>query len=148
MAKKAAGWMIVFAGTLILALGVWYVFEATLFLSRTDSAMGEVVEHKFTGGLSNGFREVGSYQTKVTPMYAPIVSFQTSTGVNVRFQANWSEGEPPPVGSPVSVRYPAKNPEKARISGISSLFGGAAIIVLIGTVFAGAGVLIVRKKEK
>lgn len=120
--------MIVLVGTLILALSAWYSFEATRFLIGTEPAMGEVVDHKFTGGLSTGFREFGSYKTQVTDMYAPIVEFQTSAGDNVRFQANWSEGDPPPVGSSVKVRYPERHPENARISGASSLFGGSGIL--------------------
>lgn len=147
MAKKVAGWMIVLVGTLILALSAWYAYEAIRFLSGTESAMGEIVDHEFTGGLNTGSREVGSYQTQVIAMYAPIVAFQTSMGVNVRFKANWSEGDPPPVGSSVPVRYQAQNPENARISGTSSLFGGAAILFLIGAIFAGAGILILRKRR-
>lgn len=145
MAKKTAGWLMVLVGTLILALSTWYALEAIRFISVTESTVGEIIDHKFTGGLNTGTREVGSYQTKTTAMYAPIVSFKTSTGATVRFQANWSEGDPPPVGSTVSVRYPVQNPQKGRISGITSLFGGAAILLLIGAVFAGAGILILRK---
>ena len=146
MARKAAGLMMLLAGTLILALSIWYTFEAIRFISGTESAKGEVVEHKFTGGLNTGSREVGSYKTKTIAMYAPIVSFKTSTGNAVRFQANWSEGDPPPIGSTVPVRYQAQNPKNARISGITSLFGGAGILLLIGFIFAGAGVLILRKR--
>lgn len=147
MVKKAAGWMIFLVGTLILILSAWYAFEATRFLGGTEPTMGEVVDHEFTGGLNTGYREVGSHQTKVTAMYAPIVEFQTTTGSTVRFRANWSEGDPPPVGSSVSVRYPTQYPENARISGISSLFGGAAILFLLGVIFAGAGILILWKRS-
>lgn len=89
------GWIVFATGMLILAGSVWYAVEATRFLAGTESAEGEIIEHEFSHGLSTGFREVGwSSGTEVVDMYAPIVAFRTSVGANIRFRANWSEGDP------------------------------------------------------
>ena len=144
LVNKSVGWVVCLVGILIFAGGGWYAFEATRFLIDTETTSGEIVDHEFMGGSSAGFREVGSRQTQVTNMYAPIVTFRTPTGIDVRFRANWSEGEPPAIGTPVKVRYPPQSPYNARISGLSSLYGGAFILFLIGAVFAGAGALILR----
>lgn len=143
--KKIVGFLLAIVGGLILLLGGWYAVEAVRFIGDTESTGGVVVEHEFTHGLNSGFREVGGYQTQTTKMYAPIVEFETPQGDTVRFQANWSEGDPPPIGSEVGVRFPVERPHDARVAGISSLFGGAAIMLLIGTIFGGGGVLVLRR---
>jgi hypothetical protein len=144
---KVVGSLLALIGCLFLLLAGWYGVEATRFFLNSESANGEVVEHEFTGGLNTGIREVGigEYGTKVTDMYAPVVMFSMPDGKEVRFRANWSEGEPPPIGTGVGVRYPRESPEKARITGVSSLYGGAGILLLIGGIFTGAGLLTLRK---
>jgi len=145
MINKLMGVLIGLVGVLILAGSAWYAYEATSYLSKTLSTTGEIVDHKFTGGLNSGFREVGSTATQTTPMYAPIVAFRSGSGVEVQFQANWSEGDPPAIGTTVPVRYLEDLPQDARIGGFASLYGGAAILFLIGAVLAGAGGLILRQ---
>jgi len=142
---KTAGILLAAIGGLILLLSGWYAVEAFKFFANSESTSGVVVEHKFTGGLNTGMREVGSYQTKTNPMYAPVVKFATAEGKEIKFQANWSEGAPPAIGSWVAVRFPQENPEDARIAGIASLYGGAGILLVIGGIFFGAGVLVLRK---
>lgn len=145
--KKIAGFLLTLTGALILLLGAWYAAEAVRFIGETESTTGVVVEHEFTHGLNSGFREVGSRgATQTTAMYAPIVEFDGAQGETVRFQANWSEGDPPEIGSEVGVRYRGERPSDARIAGIGSLFGASAIVVLIGSVFTGAGILMVRRQ--
>ena len=142
---KIVGFLLAAIGGLILLLSGWYAVEATKFLANSESASGIVVEHKSTGGLNTGTREVGSYKTKATSMYAPIEKFETAEGKEIRFQVNWSEGEPPAIGSPVGVRFPKGNPKDARIAGLASLYGGAGILLVIGVIFFGAGALVFRK---
>lgn len=77
-------------------------------------------------------------------MYAPIVRFVGPDGTEVRFQASWSEGEPPPIGTEVGVRFPKENPGAARIAGVASLHGGAGILLLLGGLFLAAGWLMIR----
>ncbi|MDO3387534.1 hypothetical protein QWI17_16955 [Gilvimarinus sp. SDUM040013] len=100
MAKKLAGFLLFLVGMLILAGGVWYTYEAVRFIATTESTTGKIVEHEYTGGSNAGFRDVdGTSQT--TDMYAPIVEFRTPADTNVRFRANWSEGDPPAIGTTV-----------------------------------------------
>ena len=146
-AMKFVGFLLASVGSLVLLLGAWYVVEAVRFIAGTEATRGVVVEHKFTHGLNLGNREVGfnENQTQTTDMYAPIVEFETPRGEKVRFQANWSEGEPPPVGTELGVRFPDERPGDARVAGVSSLFGGAAIVLLLGAIIGGAGLLILRR---
>lgn len=143
--KKVAGVLLALAGLAVLLLGGWYAVEAARFIGETESTNGVIVEHKFTHGLNSGIRESGGYQTRTTEMYAPIVEFESPVGEPVRFQANWSEGDPPAIGTEVGVRFRPERPSDARIAGVASLFGGAAIVLLIGTILGGAGVLIFRR---
>lgn len=143
--KTIAGGLLSLTGLLVLALGGLYAVEALRFIGDTQATRGVVVEHKFTHGLNTGTRKVGSHQTKVIKMYAPIVEFEAPGGRSVKFQASWSEGDPPPIGTELGVRYRIERPEDARVSGLISLFGGAAIVGLIGLVFAGSGWLVLRR---
>lgn len=148
-AMKIVGFLLVACGGLLLLLAGWYAWEATSFFVGSESARGEIVEHKFTGGLNTNRREVGSSNaTVVVDMYAPIVRFETPGGTEFTFQAGWSESEPPPIGTEVGVRYPERAPQDARVAGIASLYGGGAIVFVIGAVFAAAGGLVVRKTRR
>ncbi len=144
---KLVGSLLAALGGLLLLLCAWYVVEATGFLLDSEPATGVVVEHEFTGGLNTGRQEVGPQggSTVVTDMYAPIIEFQGPTGQTVRFKANWSEGSPPAIGSELGVRYRRDTPGDARVTGVASLYGAAAIVLLLGVVFGSAGVLIFRK---
>jgi hypothetical protein len=137
-------------GGLILLLGGWYVVEGVCFIAGTETASGVVVEHKFTHSLDKRHRavETAGYQTKTTDMYAPVVEFESPRGRKIRFQPNWSEGEPLPVGTEVGVRFADQNPEDARVAGVSPLFGGAAIVLLLGGLIGSAGLLSIRKGTK
>lgn len=143
---KTLGILLALPGALILLLGIWYVVEASRFIAGSATASGIIVEHRFTGGLNTGRKEVGTgaRKTQTVDMYAPVVSFEGPDGKEVRFQANWNEGAPPPIGTEVSVRFPENNPDAARIAGWSSLYGGAGILLLLGGVFLGAAWLAVR----
>lgn len=143
--RTIAGGLLALAGLLVLLVGGLYAAEALRFIGNTEAARGVVVEHKFTHGLNTGTRKVGSHQTKTIDMYAPIVEFESANGRSVRFQAHWSEGSPPPIGTELGVRYRAERPEDARVGGWISLFGGAAIVGVIGLVFVGAGALMLRR---
>lgn len=143
---KAAGWLLIVVGLPILLFGVWYATEMASFMSSTESTTGLVVEHKFSHGLNTGRREVGTGGgTQTTAMFSPVVEFQSADGRVVRFQADWSEGEPPAVGSEIEVLYKSEWPQDARIGGFFNLFGGALIVLLLGAVFSGCGVLIIRR---
>ena len=142
---KAAGWLMVTMGCLVLLFGAWYAFETVSFVRSTESTSGVVVEHEFSHGLNSGYREVGSRATQTTAMFSPIVEFVNADGGTTRFRANWSEGDPPAVGSEVEVRYNPEWPEDARIGGFFNLFGGALIFLLLGAVFSAGGVLAIRR---
>ena len=77
-------------------------------------------------------------------MYAPVVSFETPNGNEIRFQASWSEGEPAAIGTEVGVRFPRDDPHDARVAGLASLYGGAGILLLLGAIFLGAAWLVIR----
>ena len=147
MANKLIGVLIGLVGVLILVGSAWYAYEATGFVLKTELSTGEVMDHKFTGRVSTDGQQMGSTATRTTPMYAPVVAFRTDSGIAIEFQANWSEGDPPAIGTNVPVRYPRQYPEDARIAGFASLYGGAVILFVIGAVFAGAGGLILRAKK-
>ncbi|MEM1082293.1 MAG: DUF3592 domain-containing protein, partial [Pseudomonadota bacterium] len=69
------------------------------------------------------------------------MSYETADGKTIRFQANWSEGDPPTIGSAVPVHYAPEWSGQARISILASLFGGTLIIGIIGGLFAFGGIL-------
>lgn len=146
---KLVGALLATVGGLILLLALWYAVEASRFIINSESATGVIVEHEFTSGLITSRGEVGSAgrTAQVTDMYAPVVRFETSDGGEIRFKANWSEGEPPTIGTEVGVRYPTQSPEDARIAGISSLYGGAGVLLVIGGIFLGAGIFVLRRSE-
>ncbi len=146
---KAVGVLLSLVGLLIVLLGFWYAVEAYRFVAGSEAASGIIVEHRFTGGLISNRRELGSgHQTQVVDMYAPVVSFTGPDGNEVRFEANWSEGEPPPIGTEVGVRFPRTDPQAARIAGLASLYGGAGILLLLGGIFLGAGWLVIRHRSQ
>ena len=72
--------------------------------------------------------------------WRPEVSFEAADGRTYRFVSN--SGSNPPAyqrGESVVVLYHPDSPEKARIRGFFSLWGGVAICGLLGVIFAGVG---------
>ena len=76
--------------------------------------------------------------------YAPVVEFQTKNGSRIEFISSTSSNPPSySRGETVEVLYNESSPEKARINGFFSLWGGALIVGLIGLVFFLIGFLII-----
>jgi hypothetical protein len=142
---KIAETLLSLVGLLLLLLAGLYGAEALRFMSQTETAMGHVVEHKPTAGLNSSYRDVDSYARETIAMYAPIVEFTTASGESIRFQASWSEGDPPAIGTDLQVRYRPEQPADARVAGLSSLFGSTAIVLILALAFGGAGIMMLRR---
>ena len=92
--------------------------RAIVFVLRAEKAVGVVVELVEDGEET---------------LYAPIVEFNADGRV-IRFLEMIYENPPYAVGTRVTVLYPPKNPQKARIGRFTALF-------LIPSLFAVAAVL-------
>jgi hypothetical protein len=114
------------AGLLIGALLL--VQNTRSFLADAVSAQGVVLE---LVGRSSSDSSGTSYT------YAPMVQFETTEGRAVTFVSSTSSNPPSyRVGETVEVLYPADEPERARLHGWFSLWGAAAILGGMGTVFS------------
>jgi len=112
------------AGALALAL------TTRAFLQEATQAPGTVVELL-------PVRSDGSTTWK------PVVRFMTSDGREVRITSS-AASQPPAyaVGESVTVFYRLEAPEKGRISGFLSLWGGAFFLGVLGSVFFVVGVVL------
>lgn len=113
---------------LVLLVGAFVLYSNTRdFLSKAVSAEGTVTQLVRSGDS-----------------YRPVVEFKTQEGSLVEF-ASLSGSNPSRYsqGEVVEVLYQEASPEKARINGFVSLWGGAALLSLIGTVFFLIGFLII-----
>jgi hypothetical protein len=116
-----------------LLIGAFLVVQNTRsFLEDAVSAQGVVLD---LVGRS------GSTSSGTSYTYAPRVRFVTAAGRTVTFVSSTSSNPPDyQVGETVEVLYPADAPERARLDGWFSLWGAAAILGGMGSVFSGISV--------
>lgn len=101
---------------------IWYS-NTTEFLNRASLTQGTVVE-------------LQRVQSNNTTTYKPVVSFRTGTGAQIRFTSSFASN--PSAyhrGEKVSVVYLESEPKKAKISTFYSLWAGASILAIVGSIF-------------
>lgn len=145
---RVATYLLTAIGGIILALGFWYFFEATRFFIASEPAEGVVVDHKSSGSVYSSTIENGIRVSRAIPVEALVVEFRDDNDQSFQFQSSWSKANPLPIGTSVGVRYLERNPHEARITGISSLYGGAFILLVLGGVFFLGGRLAARKARQ
>lgn len=100
------------------------------FIARAQHAAGAVVE-------------LVPRHSDNSTTYAPAVRFTTADGREVRFVSSTSSNPPAySAGEPVEVLYLPGEPERARINGFFSLWGGPVILGGIGAVFLAIGLAV------
>ena len=101
---------------------IWYS-NTTEFLNRASLTQGTVVE-------------LQRVQSNNTTTYKPVVSFRTETGAQIRFTSSFASNPSAyHQGEKVSVVYLESEPEKAKISTFYSLWAGASILAIVGSIF-------------
>jgi len=120
-----------------MLVGAFFLYRNTsVFLEEAISANGTVVD-------------LVESRSSDSTTYRPKVRFTTQNGKEVEFTS--STGSSPPSysrGETVVVRYRASEPERARIDGFFSLWGGAIILGGMGGVFflIGGGILLATSR--
>ena len=115
-----------------MLVGAFFLFTNTQnFLKTATTSNGTVID-------------LQQSRSSDSITYAPVVEFQTKDGSRIEFISSTSSNPPSySRGETVEVLYNESSPEKARINGFFSLWGGALIVGLIGLVFFLIGFLII-----
>lgn len=135
-----AAYYMIIAGLGLALVGLWFVIDGAVFLSKTQRVSGTVVSlDKVRGG-------------KGMPLYYPIVSFQRTDMVEpVIFKSRpglWPS--PFAAGDQVTVAYLRDDPPSARVVSFWTLWFLPACTVLLGTgcMVAGRSTLRMRRRDK
>lgn len=128
-----------------MIIGAFLIYKSSAtFVGNAIETQGKVIELVRVRSSDNS-----SYY------YKPVVTFKTSKGEAVEFTS--SSGSNPAsfsVGEEVPILYLPAKPQEAKIKGFFSLWGAAAIVGGIGSVFFLVGIIILlvaklkNKKEK
>ncbi len=114
--------------------GAWLLYsDAREFVATSTATEGTVVE-------------LVRSRSSDSTTYAPQVTFTDAQGRAHAFTSRTSSNPPAyHVGETVRVLYRSGSPEQARIDGFFSLWGGALIVGILGSVFAlvGLGMVLV-----
>lgn len=112
----------------MLCGGGYWAIQTKGFLEKAVLGEGIVVE-------------LVQSQSSDSTTYAPIVHFTTEDGRKIEFVSSCSSNPPAySIGQKVSVRYDRTHPEKAKIDGFFSLWGGPLILLILGMGFSLFGV--------
>ncbi|WP_160152282.1 DUF3592 domain-containing protein [Microbulbifer sp. ALW1] len=117
---------------LAMLAGAFFFFTSTQdFLKSAASADGTVVA-------------LVPSRSSDSVTYAPVVQFMDKNGVLIEFRSS-SSSNPPSYheGEVVEVLYPESAPQRAKINGFFSLWGGATILAGLGSVFLIVGLSII-----
>jgi hypothetical protein len=119
---------------MLVGAGYWMT-RTQAFVDRSETVPGEVIDLE---------RSRSSDSTA----YYPVIKYKTKSGQERTFRSN--TGSSPPsydVGEKVEVMYDVAEPSDARIRSFFSIWGGPAIVGLLGTLFGviGGGILYVRR---
>lgn len=135
-------WIGLLAGAAMLIGALLLVQQTRSFIARAQHAAGEVVE--LVPRYSNN-----------SSTYAPAVRFAAADGREIRFVSSSSSNPPAySTGERVDVLYLPGEPERARINGFFSLWGGPMILGGIGAVLFVLGLAVqlaggmARRKEQ
>lgn len=119
-----------------LLVGAFILFTNTKhFLEDALTTDGTVIELVRSRSSSNSSDSI---------TYKPVVEFVTQDGTTVEFMS--SSGSNPPSytrGNIVEVMYHNSFPEKAKINSFFSLWGGATIFTIMGSIFFLIGISII-----
>ncbi len=124
--KDKSGLVAILIGLLSIAMlvGTFYIAKDSYsYLKTAIEVKGTVVEL---------VRSESSSDSSYT--YAPVVAFRAGEQ-EIKFQSNASSNPPSySVGEEITVLYKPSNPNKAKIKGFFSLWGGALILGILGGV--------------
>lgn len=130
-----------------MIVGSFFLYQnTTTFLKNAITTEGVVIE--LVRSRSSSSSSSGSSYT-----YAPTVRFKTNQGTTVEFTSSTSSNPPSySRGEQVEVLYEPIQPHSAKINSFFSIWGGAAIVGGIGSVFflIGCGIILsgIRKSKK
>lgn len=131
---------IIGAGMLV---GAFFLYKSTSeFIKNSEETEGVVVELLESRSSSSSDNSI---------MYKPLVAFTDEKGAEIQFASSTSSNPPSySVNEKVDVIYSPDAPNKAKIKGFFSLWGGATILGGMGLVFAliGFGIIISGIKKK
>ncbi len=124
-------WLFSVLGILMLVGEGFYVKNEYSFVQRAKQTQGTVLE--LVRHVSSG--------SKRSVTYAPRVKFVLPDGTVHEFTSEMSSSNPGyAVGQPVKVLYDPAKPEEAEIDSWLAIWGGPAILGLLGVVFTAVGV--------
>lgn len=126
-------------GTLML-IGSFFILKNTNdFLKTSISSQGTVIDMSRSNSSDN------------STTYAPVVEFVDKKGHSYEFRSSTSSNPPSySIGEQVEIYYNPKAPNKAKIKGFFSLWGGGTIVAGLGFVFfaIGASLFLFDRKKK
>lgn len=131
-------WVTIAVGTAMLAGALALAQNTHRFLARAAHAPGVV-------------QELIPHYSSDSTTYAPRVSFRIPDGQQIDFVSSTSSNPPGyAAGETVDVLYLPEHPQKARLNGYFSLWGGATIVGGIGAVFfaIGLGIALAQRMSR
>lgn len=137
---KKYQWLVyVFLGVgSLMLVGSLFAWNSTrAFIAHAQTTTGKVVELREVRDKDGG-----------SSTWKPVVHYETADGKGITFSSSFSSNPAPyDVGETVEVLYLRDDPGDARIKGFGSLWFGAALLAVMGCVFAavGAGFLFARQ---
>lgn len=135
-------WLLLVPSALTALGAAWMLASGLNLLGDSRTAEGRVVGHQDV--------TVGTSQQRAFAQHS-IVEFVTSDGRAVRFTDSVARRNQAvhKVGEAVTVRYPAKDPAQAEISGSTGLkVVIGAVLLLFSAIGVGAGVLLLRFRPR
>ncbi|MGJ8743137.1 DUF3592 domain-containing protein [Polaribacter sp.] len=124
-----------------MLVGASFLYKNTSeFLKNSIETEGEVIEMIRSRSSSNE-----------SLMYKPLVQFYDVNGNVIEFASSVSSSSPSyGIGEKVAVLYTAESPNKAKIKGFFTIWGGILILGIMGAVFSAVGLsfFIYRKRKE
>lgn len=133
---KIGGWCAVVGASLSLILGTFLAYRTNVFKDSAVKAEGEVIQLVERKSEEDGL------------MFSPVFSFDDLDGRSHTIYSSTSTYPPSyDVGEKVVVYYDPAHPERAKVDGFFSLWGGAAIagIVSLGNYIVGIVLLLIAR---
>ncbi len=125
-----------------MLVGAFFMYKsANEFLETSITAEGTVIDLLRS-------RSSSSSDNSIT--YKPLVEFTEKEGNRIEFSSSTSSNPPSySVGEKVEVLYNPESPNKAKIKGFFSIWGGVTIVGILGFVFftIGSSIFLFDKKK-
>ncbi|SFW60341.1 DUF3592 domain-containing protein [Cellulophaga fucicola] len=126
-----------------MLVGTFFLYKSTSdFIEKSVETQGTVIELLESRSKSSSDNSI---------MYKPLVAFTDAKGTEVEFASSTSSNPPSySVNEKVDVIYNPESPNKAKIKGFFSLWGGAMILGILGLIvfLIGFGIIVSSVKKK